>query len=508
MTAHLTRRNFLQISAAGALSLSVPFSSAKEVDRNIRWDKSFDVVVVGGGYAGLATAVTAKRTGKTVALIDKRAWLGGDGVLSSGIFYSARTKFHDEAGITKNVSVDDYWKQICAGIDDEPLAKVRDNSRNSPVYFGVSKHNPEVLRKAAKYSPKVIDFVHSYGIKFLPMNPAKPFQLTVEKPAVSLFAQKMVEELEKSKVPVMTMTRVTELLTNKGAVVGVKAQSTEGGKPMFIKGRSIVLATGGFLDNEALMQRYKRFWCRAEPAISAVGEKRAKDRTGDGIVMAKSIGAALEEMESMPKLSARTQVGIPLVSWTIFDVEPSYLVSTKAKRVVDEHVARYSGACLALLRVGEPYGHVIFGQQTFEGPNRRRFRFDEALKKKGLFKADTPEELAAKVGLDPKELRKTIDKINADAAKGEDTQFGRKDRLFKPLAAPYYITARGYPIRYKTEGGLEVNPDFQVLRADNDQPIPGLYAVGATCGSITSRISDAVASGLIVGLTASGLKAP
>ena len=52
---------------------------------------------------------------------------------------------------------------------------------------------------------------------------------------------------------------------------------------------------------------------------------------------------------------------------------------------------------------------------------------------------------------------------------------------------------------YKTEGGLEVDPNFSVIRADNDKPILGLYAVGAGCGSITSRHSEVVASGLIAG---------
>ena len=53
--------------------------------------------------------------------------------------------------------------------------------------------------------------------------------------------------------------------------------------------------------------------------------------------------------------------------------------------------------------------------------------------------------------------------------------------FFKPLKVPYYISAPAYIGIYKTEGGLEVNPNFQVLRYADDKPIPGLYAVGAGC---------------------------
>ena len=107
--------------------------------------------------------------------------------------------------------------------------------------------------------------------------------------------------------------------------------------------------------------------------------------------------------------------------------------------------------------------------------------------------------MAKKVGVDPKGLRETIDRINRDAKKGKDTEQGRTDKLFRALKAPFYITAPNWPLSYKTEGGIEVNPDFQVIRAADETPIPGLYAIGSTCGSISTRLCDVVASGLIVG---------
>lgn len=113
----MKRRVFLSLAALSLPAISV----AKEKSSKKVWKYQTQVLVVGGGFAGLSAAVAALRAGKKVILIDKRLWLGGDGALSSGIFYAADTELQKKAGI-KNVSKEDYWKQICAGTDDEPLA--------------------------------------------------------------------------------------------------------------------------------------------------------------------------------------------------------------------------------------------------------------------------------------------------------------------------------------------------------------------------------------------------
>jgi succinate dehydrogenase/fumarate reductase flavoprotein subunit len=500
----ISRRHFIEGTAAAVLT-QIPLAEAKEAGQS--FDRTCDVLVVGGGFAGLTAAVTAARAGAKVIVIDKRYWVGGDGLLSAGQFYTARTPYHDKAGITKNVEVEDYWKQICSGVDDEPLSKVRDNLRLSVIYSGVNKHNPEVLHKSAEYSPKVVDFVASYGIEFMPMNPAKPFQLPTVNGSMSKFVKGMVKELDERKVPILKGLRAKEILTRGNRVVGIEAEWVGGenkGKAVTLGAPSVVISTGGFLNSDYLMKRYKRFWTKAPTGFTAIGEGVPEDHTGDGIIMGKKIGAAVEDMESMPKFYAAPKKGTPGISWIMFDVDTAYLVGPNGKRFTNEHQSRYSGCALKMMSGNIDGGYVIFDEQTFRGGNRGRWRFDDALKGKGLFKGNTPEELAKAVGIDAKGLRETMERINKDAANGgKDTEFGRDDRLFRALKAPYYITAPSYPVRYKTEGGLEVNPDFVVIRASDESPIEGLYAAGSTCGSISSRLCDVVASGLIVGGTAS-----
>ena len=501
LTLPMNRRSLLKISlASSAMGMMGARISASTLPK---WDDETEILVVGGGFAGLSAGVTAARAGAKVLLIDKRGWLGGDGIISAaGLFYSSRTPLHDKAGITKNVEKDDYWKQICAGVDDEPLAKVRDNSRNSVVYHGVTKHNPDVLRRVADASPDVIEFLASFGVRFLPMHPAKPFQVPCEKGTILNFTKGMEAELNKTG-KISKNLKAKELIVDAtGSVVGLTAEYSKGrskGHQVNIKARCVVLATGGFNDSDYLMKRYKCYWQKVPTGYVTVGTGLPGDLTGDGILMAKQIGAALEDMESMPKLKGAPAKNTKSVLWNIFDVDTAYLVGPDGLRRCDEHVSRYSGCSLALIRTNTKGGYVLFGKETFEGPNRKRWNFDNLLAEKGLFKADTIEELAKISGVDPKGLHQTIEQINRDAVNGKDSAFGRQDMLFKPINPPYYISTPSFPIRYKTEGGIEVNTDFQVLRNTDESPIKGLYAIGSTCGSITSRMADCVASGILVG---------
>lgn len=501
----MNRRSFIASAAAFGAAAAVPVRVAS-ASQSRRWNYTTDVLIVGAGLAGLTAGVTAPRAGAKVMLIDKRAWFGGDGVLSAGQFYSARTPLHDAAGITQHVEVEDYWKQIESGVDDEPLSKVRDNLRLSVIYSGVNKHNPEVLHRSAEYSLRAVAFVQSYGIKFRKMNPAKPFQRPTENGSMSKFAEGMVNEINRRGGRILPLTRASEIVMDGGRAVGVIARPVSGGSPVAIRARSIVIATGGFLNNKAMMKRYKRFWSGIQTGFTAVGDGVPPDHTGDGIVMGRRAGAAIEDMESMPKLYAGPRKGTPGVSWIMFDVDTAFLVTKAGRRITNEHESRYSSCALKLLSTHNEVGYAVFDEKTFRGPNRDRWQFDKALAGRGLFKADTPEELAAKVGVDPKGLRETIDRINRDGKAGKDTEFGRTDPLFRAMTPPYYITAANWPLAYKTEGGLEVAPDFQVLRASDDAPIPGLYAAGSTCGSISTRLCDVVASGLIVGRTASAAR--
>ena len=505
----MQRRSILKsVLLPAATGLSGAFASSGTHAAERHADIATDVLVIGGGFAGLTTALTAARSGAKVVLLERRAYTGGDGLLSAGIIASAESVVHRAQHFRGDASLEAYWAQIEAGLTDEPLSKVRDNSPMSPVYAGFMKHDPRVMKRSAEMSPEVPALLSSFGIEFLPINPRQPFLLPTKPGSMSAFAMAIGTELEKLGVEVYTDARALSLETEEdctpGAppravrVTGVTAELEE--KTLRIAAAAIVIASGGFIDNKDMMRRYKRVWADVPKGFSAVDEGVPDGHDGDGIRLGLLAGAAVEDMESMPKLFAAPRKGEKSAAWLLFDTDTAYLVDKSGKRFCDEHASRYTGCALACLRNKIDGAYVVFDEATFTGPNAARWRYADLLAAGGLVKGKTIEEAAQKVGIDPDGLRQTLEAIAADAATGRsDSAFGRKDKLFRALKGPFYLSKPSYPVSFKTEGGLEVDPDFRVLRAADDSPIPGLYAAGAVCGSISTRLCDVIASGLIVG---------
>lgn len=507
----LSRRSFITRSAAGAASLSLVGAAAAKANAapSIKFDETYDVLVVGAGLSGLAAAVMAAREGAKVYLIEKRAWCGGDALLSEGVFHAWHSKVHDALAVegSPDLSFESFWSEQCRGVmDDDVMNNVRDNTPESPIYHAYNKRNLEVMKRVAHNTAAAINFMADYGIGFKPFDAQHRFLHCVERNEMSRLTKMMLDELKSRGVKRINGVRAQELLQGSdGGVDGVRIEYVLGGRKgqtLAIGAKKTILATGGFLNNEDMMKRYKHYWSDIPFGWSHIGEGIPDDHTGDGIEMGKRIGASLESMESVPKFYAAGEKGVTIPSWLIFYFDKAYFLSPEGKRLHNEFIGWYTGSVLSLRRKGFKHGFVLFDEETFAGANHDYWHFEECMKTNGLFKADTPEALAAKVGLDPKVLRETIERINRDAAAKNDTEFGRTDHFFRPLKAPFYISAKGYPVRYKTEGGLEVNPDFEVLRSIDDKPIGRLYAVGAGCGSMTTRNCDVLSAGMLAGRTA------
>ncbi|MEC7398167.1 MAG: FAD-binding protein, partial [Pseudomonadota bacterium] len=132
------------------------------------------------------------------------------------------------------------------------------------------------------------------------------------------------------------------------------------------------------------------------------------------------------------------------------------------------------------------------------------------LEKGWITKGDTIPDLAIKIGLDPSALDATVARWNADAASGEDTEFGRT-LMLKPLSTkgPYYAVELS-PSMLNTQGGPRRNEKAEIVKPDGT-PIPRLYSAGEL-GSIysylyqgTGNIGECLAFGRIAGREAATL---
>jgi len=97
-------------------------------------------------------------------------------------------------------------------------------------------------------------------------------------------------------------------------------------------------------------------------------------------------------------------------------------------------------------------------------------------------KADTIEELAVQAGINPENLKKTVEEYNA-YCDSSDEEFFKDSRFMRPLIKPPFYSARIRPSGYGTVGGIRINENCEALDKDFE-PIPGLYAVGADACNI------------------------
>ena len=287
---------------------------------------------------------------------------------------------------------------------------------------------------------------------------------------------------------------------NEGPVTGVICQDVDGNYSQVNASKAVLLATGDFAGNKAMMEHYVPWATRFAsifPNRDAAGEPT---NTGDGQCMGMWIGA---KMEDGPLAPMTHHLGGPLgmdaflltdiygerfmnedvggqpfqnqlsrlpkkTAWQIFDA--SWPEQLQYMDCGHGNVSWYVDADKV---PGGSYGRNAFISQEM---------FDEAMATDAGVQADTIEELAEKMGVEVEALKATIERYNELAAAGEDADFGKRaDRMFAIEKAPFYAYKLTDTVLLVCMGGLETTTDFQVLDTE-DEPIPGLYAVGNAQG--------------------------
>ena len=127
-------------------------------------------------------------------------------------------------------------------------------------------------------------------------------------------------------------------------------------------------------------------------------------------------------------------------------------------------------------------------------------------------KADTLEELAALIGVDPAVFVAEIEKYNACCAKGVDEDFGKDKASLVPIVKPPFYAVFLSRFNEGAEGGI-VNDEFLRVLDTENKPIPGLYTAGDCCRGLLlmdeskgkfGEMPWAMASGYLTGIEAAG----
>jgi hypothetical protein len=238
--------------------------------------KSVDLIVVGGGGAGLMAAVTAAGLGKNVVLLEKAQQLGGTTALSVGSISASRTSY-----------------QTAAGIADSPLSHVSDLEA-ATQRLGI-EDDPKLRTLLADNAGETVEILKGLGVNFLgpfPQPPSSADRMHQVVPTSRVYIERLGQACKRLGVQVVLDCRVNKLLKEGGAVVGVVATDSSGTEQRWTSKNGVILASGDMAANEALLRNYIQSWPENITPWNPLA-------TGDGHIMACDIGARVVPRRDM-----------------------------------------------------------------------------------------------------------------------------------------------------------------------------------------------------------------
>lgn len=418
-----------------------------------------DVVVVGGGASGLAAAASALESGARVIVLEKAPHTGGSAALSAGIVTAAGTDIQKASGLPA---------------DSAGLAKLWLEDQKRSVK-GAPANLPDAAQVEAlvKQSAETVDWLtKKVGMQFSANAAAAdgigayqllPMSSDASRPAGAEEVEKLEQYVKKLGGIIRTATPAWKILTtDDGRVSGVAA--ADGKNRFTFRAKSVVLASGGFAADLMKVTSRQPRW-----AVYVERTGAAKTSTGDGLTMGLQVGA--KEVSDSWLMGTQFAPAYPEMTAAMLGERGfagATLVNEKGLRFVKEDLPNITSEMSQQLDVW-----LLTDSKDPEKAKtlRNYLGFDTVVH------GSTPEELGRRMGARADNVKQTIEKLNADAAAGKDTAFGRDPINFTSLTQAPYFAVKVRPVISGTIGGFVVTPDFQVL--DNAlKPIQGLWAAG------------------------------
>ena len=411
-----------------------------------------EIVIVGAGGAGMAAAIMAHQAGKQFVILEKMPYVGGNTTKATGGMNAAETHYQKEQGIEDSVEL--FISDTMTG--------------------GHNLNDPELVRTLAEKSAGAIEWLDSIGadlpkISFSGGASTNRIHAPADGSAVGNYlVDKFSEKLTELGVEVMLNTKATELIVEDGRIAGVKAEGKDANYT--IRAKAVILATGGFGANLEMIAGFR-------PDLQGTVTTNAPGATGDGIVMAQAVGAALVDIEQIQLHPTVEQTTSMLITESVRG-DGAILVNQSGHRFTNELLTRDAVSAAELAQEGQ-YAYIIFDQHL-----RDNLKAIEKYVKNGLtVQADTIEELARKLDIYPSFLAMTLKDWNVAVAAQNDAAFGRTTGMDNNLTTPPYYAIQIAPGIHHTMGGVKINASAQVISTEGNV-IPGLFAAGEVTGGV------------------------
>lgn len=471
-----SRRAFLS-SAIATTALAAPTVMAAGTDPlPTKWDKTCDVVVIGGGGAAMQAAIQAHDCGGSVILCNK----------SPNSYFSA-TALCGAAFTCYNARI-----QREAGIHDSIEELVED-----VLSYGGNWANRDLLTTYATYSGLAFDWLEANGLRehFLEKYSEFRNMRTVRQKAFTGkdYIDVLAPALKSRGIERYDSCPLSRIIydAKSNKVLGVEVLNKK--QPMLIRAnRGVVLAAGGYMGSVDFVDR----WIPTLGGVGVVLNTPSND--GDAIMTAvRDVGAPLTHMQffggypngALDEEGSRN--GRICRTWYFIE-EGAIYVSKTGRRFVRETM----GTCQIAPMLGslpERKNFCVMEAKTWESVNAKypngtfggwtAEQVRAAVEKGNLvYFGDTIEDVARKAGVDAAGLRAQIDEWNGYVKAGKDGQFGREG-LKAPIENGPFCIVKLASYSVISGGGLRCNKDLQVLRWDNE-PVGNLWAAGEIVGAV------------------------
>lgn len=419
-----------------------------EVEKKDLEEVKTQLVVVGGGPAGLSAAIEAKQNGvEDVILIEKLDILSGNGKFDMN-FYDL---INSEA-------------QKANGIEDTPEALVADLKAEG------AWDTDERLMAQAQGSYELEPWLKEMGINLNYNYSGRSHMAEANAYAGEHIQAKMEEKVAELGIDVRTGTKGLDLIMEDGKATGVKVECKEGYYD--IKADAVIIATGGFSNNKELLAEYA-------PGTERLETSNQMGTTGDFIPVFIENDIKLEDMDKI-----RIFPNIISGRRDLTGGGSTIYVNKNGERFIDETKGGLTLGNAILDQEGGAY--YIYDQDLYEKSYRLQKHNDLGYH----VQADTLEELAEKLGINAENLVKTVETANK-AVDGEIADPFREEALADKIdKGPYYGVKFEAGV-HMTKGGVAANEKAEVLN-NNDEVVEGLYAAGEVANSSAAYCSSVV----------------
>ncbi|OCB85175.1 fumarate reductase [Sanghuangporus baumii] len=444
------------------------------------------VIVVGGGLAGLSAAHTLLERGANVLLLDKQPFMGGNSTKATSGINGSGTNPQQELGIQDSARVFfDDTKRSAKDLARDDLIRVLTGRSASAVHWLQDKFGLD-LSKVSRLGGHSQPRTHRGGAQFPGM--------------VITYAQmERLEDLAQSapeRVQIRKKAKVTQLLKDdSGSVVGVEYEAD--GKKEEAYG-PVVLATGGYaadFTNDSLLKKFR-------PELWDLPTTNGEHCTGDGQKLAMAIGASgidLEKVQVHPTGLVDPKDPDAKVKFLAAEAlrgVGGLLLDNEGKRFVDELQTRDYVTGKMWENGKFPIRLVLNGGASKEIEWHCKHYVGRGLMKR----FESGAALAKEMGIPESTLAKTFADYSA-AVKANKDPFGKKFFQHSDWKMDdIFHVAIMTPVLHYTMGGLEIDPEARVLASGEHGPIPGLFAAGEVAGGVhgANRLGGSSLLGCVV----------